>query len=110
MLVAHGTAVAAVGTLFATAVAFYVTLSTHIDGLTGVAVNGICYPVTIWLLRVAQRQLLHSKVSASSRDIDFAGVIVLLFEVFSSAPQFYLLATYVVGVPAGSPLALPVLR
>jgi hypothetical protein len=101
MLVAHGTAVATVGTVFGTAVAFYVTLSKNIDGLTGVTVNGLCFPVTIWLLRVAQRQLLHSKVSASSRDLDFAGVIVLLFEIFCSTPQFYLLATYVVGVPAG---------
>jgi hypothetical protein len=103
LVVTRGAAVAAVGTTFGAAVASYVTMSKGLVGVSGVAVSGLVYPGMVWLLRVAQRRLFHSKVSSSTSDLDFAGVIALNFEIFSSTPQFYLLSTYVrVRVRVGS--------
>jgi hypothetical protein len=44
-------------------------------------------------IRVVIQRLVRGKVSSSS--LDFAGVLVLLLELITSSPQFYVLTTCV---------------
>ena len=50
---------------------------------------GILYPVVQFGVRGALQRLLRGKVSRGS--LDFAGVLVLLLEITTSTPQFYVL-------------------
>ncbi len=55
---------------------------------------GILYPVVQYGFRRVLQRLIRGRVSSGS--FDYAGMIVLLLEIFTSAPQFYVLTTYVV--------------
>jgi hypothetical protein len=59
-----------------------------------VVAPGIVYPVVQFGVRAALQRLLRAKVSSGS--FDYAGVLVLLFEVGASATQFYVLTMWVV--------------
>ena len=97
--------------------AFYVALSDQVSGFAGVAINGkgcrddagvgkhltrvnvgpgILYPVVQFGVRSGIQRLLRGKVSSAS--LDFAGVLVLLLEIATSAPQFYVLTTCVIAL------------
>jgi hypothetical protein len=54
---------------------------------------GIFYPVVQFGLRRVVQRLIRGRVSSGS--LDYAGVLVLLLEITTSAPQFYVLTTYV---------------
>jgi hypothetical protein len=131
--IAYGACVSLTSELLALAVSFYVTLSDQVtSGLAGLAINGkvaahvkpdspaanscgplfwsVCsgllWPLLQWALRSAIQRLLRAKVSRSS--LDYAGVLVLLLEIVTSTPQFYVLTMCVadseryanrVGVP-----------
>ena len=96
--------------------AFYVTFSDQISGFAGVAINGkgrwhddagvgkhltrltgpgLLYPLFQFGVRGGLQRLVRGKVSSGS--LDFAGVLVLLLEIITSAPQFYVLTMWVVA-------------
>ena len=56
---------------------------------------GIVYPVVLFGLRRVVQRLIRGKVSSGS--LDNAGVLVLLFEIITSTPQFYVLTMWVVS-------------
>ena len=58
-------------------------------------VPGIVYPGLQFGVRGVQQRLLRAKVSGGS--FDYAGVLVLLLEIITSAPQFYVLTMWVVA-------------
>ena len=58
-------------------------------GWLALVTAGFMYPIIQCGMRTAVQRLLRAKVSRSS--LDFAGVLVLLLEVFTSSPQFYVL-------------------
>ena len=58
-------------------------------------VPGIVYPLLQFGVRSVVRRLLRAKVSSGS--LDCAGVLVLLLEVATSAPQFFVLTMWVVA-------------
>jgi hypothetical protein len=75
----------------------YVSLSEFVSGWTGVAVNGICFPVMLVGVRHGAALLVHANVSRAS--IDFGGVLVMLFAIITSTPQFYVLTMIDDGTP-----------
>ncbi len=56
---------------------------------------GILYPVVQYGVRIVLQRLIRGRVSSGS--LDYAGVLVLLIVLLTSAPQFYVLTTYVCG-------------
>jgi hypothetical protein len=60
-----------------------------------VVVPGIVYPVLQFGVRRVLQRLVRAKVSSGS--LDYAGVLVLLLEVVTSAPQFSVLTMWVVA-------------
>ena len=60
-----------------------------------VVVPGVVYPVLQFGVRSVLQRLLREKVSSGS--LDYAGVLVLLLEVITSAPQFSVLTMWVVA-------------
>ena len=54
---------------------------------------GILYPLVQFGVRSGIQRLIRGKVSSGS--LDFAGVLVLLLEILTSAPQFYVLTMWV---------------
>jgi hypothetical protein len=56
---------------------------------------GILYPVVQYGFRRVLQRLLRGRVSSGS--LDYAGVLVLLIEIMTSAQQFYVLTRCVCG-------------
>ena len=103
--IVYGVIVSATAVGVACVTAFYVALSDQVSGFAGVAINGkgcrddagvgkqltrvnvgpgILYPVVQFGVRSVLQRLLRAKVSSAS--LDFAGVLVLLLEIATSAP------------------------
>ena len=114
-----GTSVSATAVTVGIATFFYVALSDQVSGFAGVAINGrdrwrdarvgkqltrvnvgpgIVYPAAQFGLRSVLQRLLRGKVSSGS--LDYAGVLVLLLEIITSTPQFYVLSSCVCMVVA----------
>ena len=53
--------------------------------------SGILFPVVQFGLRWVLHQIVRGRVSSGS--LDYAGVLVLLLEIVTSTPQFYVLTT-----------------
>jgi hypothetical protein len=76
------------------------------------ALSGFVYPVGVAATRHSVlRLMMHVYAGVGGDSLDFAGVVVLILEIFSSTPQFYVLAVYVVGCPtrfhlSGRPVCL----
>jgi hypothetical protein len=62
------------------------------------------WPILQWVLRFAIQRLVRSKVSQSS--LDYAGVLVLLLEIITSTPQFFVLTMCVAACAMQLALAL----
>jgi hypothetical protein len=65
---------------------------------------GILYPVVQFGVRRVLQRLLRGRVSSGS--LDYAGVLVLLLEIITSAPQLYVLMTCVLIVACAFPCLL----
>jgi hypothetical protein len=65
---------------------------------------GILYPVLQFGLRSVAQRLLRGRVSSGS--LDYAGVFMLLVEMLTSAPQFYVLMACVYIVACAFPCLL----
>ena len=86
--VLNGAIVAVMSTSFGALCVFYILLSESISGSVGAAVNGVAYPLIVVLLRKILQVALRHNIDGH---VLFAGVLVLIVEIPTSMPQFYVL-------------------